>query len=331
MRTTYLMLLLALALLMCTAASVSAAVPLDTVKWAADSAKPTEGGIARRAQVYFLVDHNEEAGRNKYGGIRNLATEAKIANKFEILHFLIVSGGTIEPTREGEPEYWCKGVTSNNGLVRAFVGDYVAAIVMVDGNGRITNISRLGNPDTERKAIDALASTAKPLVTDPSQFPLTCKVPLADLRVGDVNRAMKNLKMAGPDAAIFMKLVTDRVNVMVEMDVTLLNDPATMAADKMIAIKRLNALLADFPKLPAASAATLAIKKTKDDKQLAKEQAAYAMLMGYFDAMKKVSAKKAKENQLQWIPGITAKFGGTYAAEIATMIRKASLLDQTDK
>ncbi len=325
MRTVY------LALLMCVAASVSAAVPLETVQWAPDSAKPTEAGIARRAQVYFLVDHSEEAGRNKYWGIRNLATEAKIANKFETLHFLIVSGGTIEPTREGEPEYWCKGTTSNNGLIRAFAGDSTAAIVLVDGNGRVTSVSRLGNPDTERKAIDALASTAKPLVADPSQFPLSCKVPLADLRVGDVNRAMKNLKKAGPDATMFVKLVTDRVNVMVEMDVALLNDPATMAADKMIAIKRVNSLLAEFPKVPAASAATLAIKKTKDDKQLANEQAAYAMLMSYFDAMKKVSAKKAKEVQLQWIPGITAKFGGTYAAEIATMIRKASRLDQTDE
>lgn len=321
-----------LALLMCTAASVSAAVPLDSVQWTSDSAKPTEAGMARRAQVYFLVDQSEEAGRNKYWGMRELVRDAKIANKFETLHFLVVTGNNPEPYREGEPtEYWCKGVSNNNGLVRAFGGDSVAVIVLVDGNGRVTSVSRLGDPNQERKAIDALAPTARPLVADPSQFPLTCKAPLADLRLGDVNRAMKNLKKAGPDAPLFIKLVTDRVNAMVEMDVALLNDPATMAADKMIAIKRVNGLLAEFPKVPAASAATLAIKKTKDDKQLANEQAAYAMLTSYFEAMKKVSAKKAKEVQLQWIPGLTAKFGGTYAAEVATMIRKASRLDQTDE
>jgi len=198
----------------------------------------------------------------------------------------------------------------------------------VDGNGRVTNISRLGDPNLERKGIEALYPTAKPLVADASQFPLTCKVPLEGLRLGDTNRAMKGLAKAGADAPTFVKLMTDRVNELVEMDIKLLNDQATMAADKMIAIKRLNSVLREFPQSPAASAAVLAIKKAKNDKQLANEQQAYAMLMSYIDAMKKVSAKKAKETQMQWIPGIAAKFGGTYAAEIATMIRKASRLDQ---
>jgi hypothetical protein len=320
-----------LTLLMSAAATAAAAVPLDGVQWTADSAKPTEAGMARRAQVYLLADFSEEAGRNKYWGMRDLARDTKIANKFETLHFLIVTGQNPEPYRDGEPvEYWCKGVSNNNGLVRAFVGDSPAAIVLVDGTGRVTSVARLGDPNNERKAIDALAPTAKPLVNDPSQFPLSCKTSLADLRLGDVNRAMKNLKKAGPDAPAFVKIVNDRVNEMVEQDVAQINDPATMAADKMIALKRLNALLGEFPKVPAASAAQQAIKKSKDDKQLANEQAAYAMLMSYFDAMRKVSAKKAKDVQLQWIPGITAKFGGTYAAEIATMIRKASRLDQTE-
>lgn len=320
-----------LTLLMSVAASVSAAVPLDGVQWTSDSAKPTEVGMARRVQVFFLVDRSEQVGRDKYWSLRELARDTKIATKFEFLHFLVVTGDTPEPYKEGEPnEYWCKGVSNNNGLIRAFGGDAIAVIVLVDGTGRVTSVSRLGDPNLERKAIDALAPTAKPLVTDASQFPLTCKVPLADLRLGDVNRAMKNLKKAGPDAPAFIKIVSDRVNEMVELDVALLNDPASQAADKMIALKRMNSMLAEFPKVPAASAAALAIKKSKDDKQLANEQAAYSMLMSYFDAMKKVSAKKAKEVQLQWIPGITAKFGGTYAAEVATMIRKASRLDQTE-
>lgn len=325
MRTLFLTLLLSVA------TALPAAVSLEGVQWSPDSAKPTEAGIARRAQVYLLADFSEEAGRNKYWGMRDLARDAKIANKFETMHFLVVTGQNPEPYREGEPlEYWVKGVSNNNGLVRAFVGDAPAAIVLVDGTGRVTSVSRLGDPYQEKKGIDALAPTAKPLVDDPGQFPLSCKVPLADLRLGDVNRAMKNLKKAGPDAPMFIKIVNDRVNALVEMDVALLNDPASMAADKMIALKRLNGLLAEFPKVPAASAAQLAIKKSKDDKQLANEQAAYAMLTSYFEAMRKVSAKKAKEVQLQWIPGITAKFGGTYAAEVATMIRKASRLDSTE-
>lgn len=325
MRTLFLTWLLSLT------AGLSAAIPLDSVQWTADSAKPTEAGMARRVQVFMLADFSEKTGSDKYWNMRDLARDAKFGGKFEYLSFLIVVGGNIEAYKDGEPvETWCKGVSNNNGLVRAFAGDAIAAIVLVDGTGRITNISRLGNVDSEKKGIEALGPTAKPLVSDASQFPLSCKVPLDDLRFGDVNRAIKNLKKAGPDAPAFVKKVTDRVNEMVEMDVALLNDPATMAADKMIALKRLNGLLAEFPKVPAASAAALAIKKTKDDKQLAKEQAAYAMLNEYITAMKKVSAKKVKETQLQWIPGITDKFGGTYAAEVATMIRKASRLDQTE-
>jgi uncharacterized protein (DUF697 family) len=41
-----------------------------------------------------------------------------------------------------------------------------------------------------------------------------------------------------------------------------------------------------------------------------------------------VPTKKIKEVQREWIPMITSKFGGTYAAEVATMIRHASLLDE---
>jgi hypothetical protein len=101
-----------------------------------------------------------------------------------------------------------------------------------------------------------------------------------------------------------------------------------MAADRMIAVKRLNGILAEFPKSPAVPAAKAALKKTKDDKQLAKEQQAYDMLMQYFAAMERVPTKKIKEVQREWIPMITSKFGGTYAAEVATMIRHASLLDE---
>ncbi len=322
---------LALTTLLGLASSLSAVVPLDTVQWASDSAKPSETGIAHRAQVYFLVDYTEDAGRGKYWGLRDFCHDTKLATKFEVLHFLVVVDGTIEPYKDGDPkEYWCKGVSSNHGLVRAFGGDAVAVIVLVDGTGRVTSISRLGDPNQERKAIEALYPTAKPLVADASQFPLSCKVALEGLRLGDTARAMKGLSKAGADAPNFVKLVTDRVNEFVDMDAKLLNDPATMAADKMIALKRLAGVMAEFPQTPSSSAATLAIKKTKDDKQLANEQAAYSMLMAYFDAMKKTSAKKTKEVQMQWIPGITAKFGGTYAAEIATMIRKASRLDQTE-
>jgi hypothetical protein len=311
------------------AGNLSATVPLDTMKWTKDSPVPSEAGIAHRVQSYFLVDFTEEAGRGKYGGLRDFARDIKLATAFEVVHILVVANGQIDPLAEGEKkEFWCKGMTSNRGLVHAFGGNTNFVSVLVDGNGRVSKISRIENPSDVNEPIKKLYSTARPIVADVSQFPLSCKVPLEALCRGDINRAMKVLAKAGNDAPIFVKAVTDKANHFIETDTALLTNPATMAADRMIAVKRLNGILAEFPKSPAVPAAKAALKKTKDDKQLAKEQQAYDMLMQYFAAMERVPTKKIKEVQREWIPMITSKFGGTYAAEVATMIRHASLLDE---
>jgi hypothetical protein len=325
MRTALLILLLVVA------TRVEAVVPLDTVQWASDSARPTAAGIARRVQAYYLVDFTAEAGRNMYWNLRESVRDTKLSGNHNVIHFLLVTGGSIEQTPEGEAtEYWCKGVSGNHGLVRAFGGDARAVIVLVDGTGRVTSITRLGDANQEKKGIEALYKTATPLVEDASQFPLGCKASLQWLRLGDVNHAIKDLKKAGADGPAFVKLVTERANVLVEMDTKILVDPSTMPSDRLIALQRLNGLLQDFPGVPSAAAAGVAIKKSKDDKQLAAEQTAYGMLMEYLNIMRKTAAKKTPEVQMQWIPGLTAKFGGTYAAEIATMIRRASRLDQSE-
>ena len=320
---------LLLTMLLFLASHLSAVVPLETVKWASDSAVPSEVGIAHRVQAYFLLDFTEDAGRNKYGGVRDFAREQKLATTFEVLHILVVANGQINPPAEGDKkEFWCKGVTSNKGLVHAFGGNTDSVIVLVDGNGRVSKISRMENPFDQRDSIQKQYKTAKPMVSDLSQFPLSCKIPLENLCLGDIVRTTKSLNKAGADAQLIVKMITDQANHFIEMDTTLLTNPATTAADRMIAVKRLNGILTDFSKSAAAPAAKAALKKTKDDKPLAKEQQAYDVLMQYFAAMDKVPAKKIKEVQREWIPLITAKYGGTYAAEIATMIRQTSLLDE---
>jgi hypothetical protein len=67
---------------------------------------------------------------------------------------------------------------------------------------------------------------------------------------------------------------------------------------------------------------------TKGDKQVANELAAWGMLQEYYHALKRIQPKKVTEVQMQWLPMINAKYSGTYAAEIATMIKHASRLDQ---
>ncbi len=322
---------LLLTMLLFLASHLSAVVPLETVKWASDSPVPSEAGIAHRVQAYFLLDFTEDAGRGKYGTVRDFCRDSKLATTFEALHILVVTNGQIDPPAESDKdkkEFWCKGVSSNKGLVHAFGGNTDSVIVLVDGDGRVSKIARMDNPHTQRESIQKLYITAKPMVSDLSQFPLSCKTPLENLCLGDILRTTKSLNKAGADAPLIVKMITDQANRFIKMDTTLLTDPAKTAAERMLAVKRLNGILTEFPKSAAAPAAKAALKKTKDDKPLAKEQQAYDVLMQYFAAMDKVPAKKIKEVQREWIPLITAKYGGTYAAEIATMIRQTSLLDE---
>ncbi len=322
---------LPLTMLLFLASHLSAVVPLETVKWASDSPVPSEAGIAHRVQAFFLLDVTEDAGRNKFVGLRDYCRESKFGTTFEVLHILVVTNGQIDPPAESDKdkkEFWCKGVSSNRGLVHAFGGNTDSVIVLVDGNGRVSKIARMDNPHTQRESIQKLYNTAKPMVSDLSQFPLSCKTPLENLCLGDIVRTTKSLNKAGADAPVIVKMITDQANHFIEMDTTLLTNPASTAADRMLAVKRLNGILTEFPKSTAAPAAKAALKKTKDDKQLAKEQQAYDILLHYFAAMDKVPAKKIKDVQMEWIPMITAKFGGTYAAEVATKIRQASLMDE---
>jgi len=138
-----------LTLLLFLASSLPAVVSLEGVQWASDSAKPTATGIAYRTQVYFLVDFTDEAGRNKYWSLREFCRDTKLATRFDVLHFLIAVDGAIEPARDGEAkEFWCKGVSGNHGLVRAFGGDALAVIVLVDGKRSVVS-----NPCQRRSAL----------------------------------------------------------------------------------------------------------------------------------------------------------------------------------
>ncbi len=316
---------------LCAIAALPAAqinvVPLDAVQWNNDSAVPTTSGIARRGQVYYLADFADEAGRKMYGGLRNSVRDKKLANKYDLIHILLAPGNTIEQRKEEDPiEYWCKGMPQNGGLVRAFVGDFVGALVIIDGSGRVTHISRLTNPQANEKQIKDAPKYAAPLVENSTLFPLSCAEQLEWLRLGDTNRALKEIRKAGQDAPTFVKLVIERINALIEMDTALITDMTKSPSERLIALNRLKGLVQENPSAPAAKEAIKSIKSTKDDKDLATEQAAFGVLLEYFNVMRKTSAKNTAMVQAQWLGGINHKFPGSYAAEIATMIKTASQL-----
>jgi hypothetical protein len=114
---------------------------------------------------------------------------------------------------------------------------------------------------------------------------------------------------------------------MIDMDCKIIADLATTPSERLIAMNRLQGIMADMPSATANKEARDVLKKIKDDKALMNEIAAFAMLTEYIGAMKKVPAKKATETQAQWLGGINAKFAGTYAAEIASKIKKCSKIE----
>jgi hypothetical protein len=321
--------LVLLALLALSAAGAES-VPFDTISWAADSGSPTPAGIARRVQVYFLINFEDPVGMGLYWNVRG-AYGQRYPTSYTVQVFLIGSRGQL-PTRNDTdpPEYWDKGFDSGSGLVQAFAGgDASAALVVVDGNGKITTISRLGgSADAERKGIEALFKETQPLIDNEGMFPLSLKSAIKWLRIGDLNRAMKESQKLGGDGMTMVKTIGEQSNRLIETDTKVLNDPAAPVATRLISYLRLGSLLDEFPSTPAHTNAAKALKAVKGDKQLNTELEGWGMLQEYYKSMKRIQAKKAIEVQQQWLPMITAKYSGTYAAEIATMIKHASRLDQ---
>src|SRR5271170_2211982 len=168
MRSLVLLVLLALS------AAGAESVPFDTISWAADSGSPTAAGLARRVQVYFLVNFEDPVGMGLYWNIRGGYGQRWPTN-YAVQCFLLGSRGQLPTRNETDPpEYWDKGFDSGSGLLPAFAGDASAALVVVDGNGKITMITRLGgNADAERKGIEALFKEAQPLIDNEGMFPLS--------------------------------------------------------------------------------------------------------------------------------------------------------------
>ena len=320
-------------LLLLTLIALSAAgaesVPFETISWAADSGSPTAAGLARRVQVYFLINLEDPAGMQLYWNVRG-GYGQRYSSSYTIQCFLIGSRGQLPNRNETDPpEYWDKGFDSGSGLLPAFAGDATGAMVVVDGSGKITMITRLGgNADAERKGIEALFKETQPLIDNEGMFPLSLKNAIKWLRIGDVNRAMKEGQKLGGDGQNMVKTIGEQSNRLIELDTKVLNDPASPVSTRLVSYLRLGSLLDEFPSAPAHVNAGKALKSVKTDKQLSTELEGWNMLQEYFRGMKRIQAKKVTEVQQEWLPMINAKFSGTYAAEIATMIKHASRLDK---
>jgi len=304
-------------------------LPLGQVQWDGDTpGMPTTGGLAGRWQVIAVVDCEEGEGKTGRGTmsnfIGNFAKNQTSEQRF--IPILIGVNGNLARRDEGVENVILKGSVSP-GLLTSLAGDGSGALILVAPSGRVTRLQRhSGDTNEVRTKLEKDLPAATPLVPVPAAVPLSCKAALQLLRVGDVAGAL-NLarKKLGPDGAALIKSMSEQANALVEADTAVFAALTSAASDRFIARERLKGLLVEFPGLPAGAAARDALK-VKPDKDLLAEQAAWARLQDYFMQMAKLSPKKAAAFQQQSIPAIIAGCPGTYAAELAGMIKAAARL-----
>jgi len=320
----------ALALLIFLAGSAAAAIPLDNLAWRPDSQVPTPAGLARRVQAYYLLDVTDGAGVKNYWDVRWQMTQ-KYGTNHKVLGVLVAEYADPPQKNEKENEYWVKARDQSGSLLRAFAGDALGALVIVDGNGKVVQISRLAaNHDVEFKTIESMFASAAPMVDNEGMFPLHCQTALRSMKYGDVKSAFKDARKLGDDGAAFTKILFDQANKMLDTDAKSLADPTSLPVIRMLAIQRMTQVMTEFSGLPATAAAVKAIKSAAADKGIAVEQASYDMFNEYVLAMRKTNAKKGPDVQKEWLIGIMAKFPGTYGYELARMVKMASRLEFDD-
>ena len=301
-------------------ARAAALVPLENVTWS-DGIAPTAAGLARRVQLYFVLYCGNEAGKQLFTSARDSIKQPRWEKRYEILHFLVNSGGgSMPPRNQADTEWADRGNDTTSGLLRAIAGDADGAMILVDGTGRIVEVSRLTVDDAIRKGEKCLA-TARPLVGDESQLPLATKPLLRYLKLGDTHGYQKTLATYGPAGVQFQQYVTTGTTRLLDADTTLLSDPATAPDLKFITLQRAAALAQEAP--PSKSF-TAALKPLRADKPLKREQEAWAALEQYLAEARRTPLKRIPDKQHEWFPLFDTKLKGTYAAEVVEMIKRAS-------
>jgi hypothetical protein len=302
-------------------------LPLGQVQWSGETpAPPSASGLAGRWQAIIVVDWDDgDAKRgqhtwNSYGWnfSENITTEQRV------IPIAIAVNGSLPARGEGQPNVVLKG-SADAGLLRALVGDSKGAYILVAPDGLVKRLMRhTGDCGSLRTDLQADLALAAPLAADVAGLPAACTPALEMLRVGDVPGALALArKKLGADGASLVGSLQERANAMIIADTTLIGASTTSPAERMLARERLKGLVGDFPSAPAGAAA-LALLKTRPDAGVQAEMAAWARLQDYFAQMAKASPKKGPALQASLLSALIAACPGTYAADIAGMIKVAA-------
>lgn len=299
------------------------------LEWHADHAPPAGSALVGRALAIILLDYERGAknapGMIQYYGQEWLWGEGGLSNDFKQVGLVVAVNGPLPAKKPEQPATLLKAEDGTGGLLRALGGDAKELLILVNPQGRIVRFERFpGRFDSYVKEFKEMLPTKEALVADYSQFPPSCQPAFILLRAADVRGGMalcsKKLGVAG---AGLLKAMVSEASDMAIAEAAILGDVDKPSSDRFIAQGRLLALLADFSQSAKQPAVAAALKMSRSDKAILREQAGWAALQSYISAASKATAKKMAEPQ-NMLKTIASDFKGTYAAELADFIIKAT-------
>lgn len=315
--------------------------PLEMVQWHSDNRQVTPSGIENKSQLWILVDWSrylqdldKRPGQQTYWNLRWVANNTRTGD-----HRLFVAAVTTFGSAPGkkyeEIDHFVKALDGSAGLVKAFGGgDATGVAILVGPDGRITSIQRAGDDVRGFFAqAEKAADTAKPLTTGPADAPPSCAEALQFLKLGNTTDALAlALKKLGPDGKALAEKVATNANTLIAEEVDLLKSAVSTAGERFLATRRLEALIKEFPRSPAAKDGADLLKDVlKKDEAVRTEAAAWDAYAKYLTQAGRQSPTKLADWQRQTIASIVEAFPDTEAARILGLIRASARLDEAPK
>lgn len=309
-------------------------LPVSSLQAHGDTPLPTPAGLVGKMQVWIIVDwsHYDDTtrkhpGRDAYWSARWHFDRWATGDQ-RLFTAAIAVNGTLPGKKFDENEFHVKAQDGSSGLLRALAGDAVAAVIVVDEDGVIRQLRRhSGDFRPLREEWEKLLSEGqRPLIAGPAELPPAALPALQLLKLGDARSAVAlAMRRLGADGRVFATTLAEHANARLESDTAFLGSRAQPPALRFQALRRLEGLIAEFPRAPAAAAAADAMKQcVKDDAEIQAEQQAWAALGQYLAQAGRQSPRTLAAFQRQMLGAITEHFPHTNGARIAALIMTAA-------
>jgi hypothetical protein len=303
-----------------------------TIAWHGDKGAPQGAGLIGRALAIVVVDWDRSdgaTGQNTFWSLRWWWTAGGRAIDFRQGGMMLSVGGNLPHQDEDKPERFLKGEDNSGGLLRALGGDATAVVLLVNPEGRVTQLFRCTDANSFRNQFDQLVPKEdRGLVVNDSSYPVACRPAFDLLKSAEVKGALTLCtRKLGADGVALAKDIAARADVLITGELALLGDASVPASQRFIARGRIDDLLAAFPGSSKAGQVAKVVKGLKGDKAYAAEEAGWAALQDYLTQAGKAQPKKLAQLQQQQLNGISTRHAGTYAAELAGLIRTTARVE----